>query len=454
MAFLGFYTRYWADDYCYAALFENSDFFDANISAYLTITHFASNRFSLTFFSGIFEFFGMNFIRFLPLLSIFSLFIAIFLLLSEIKNIIKFSYSKIYNLFFSELLVFFCLYLAPNRFQILYWRSGMLPYLAPIIFGTFSIFVFLTSLNKKEHKFILQFVLFFLCFFTGGFSETGIAPFLLIYLFFLIFSLINIKTIKTSFRINHLLSASSGFLGYIIAFILLICSPPNRLRMVNSEQTYNLFILLQRSITFSFDFIIDKFSSIPIPITIFVCIFFCLGVLLKVNNQTINFKWYVILFLTAWAFSITLIAASFAPTVFAQSAYPELRAQIFAMYVLLFLLAFIAILTGQYFYVLFSARFITKVQTLSLIILLLLSFYSIKAFGNTYPSLRIFHNRAETWDRRVAFIQENKELNILDFQIKAIDSYAGVIELQPNPEFWINKCAAITFGVNSLWTDE
>lgn len=459
MAFLGFYTRYWADDYCYAALFNSHGFIEAITSSYFTVTEFASNRFSLTLFSGISELFGFNFIRLLPMIMIFIWFVSIFLLLSELIKILKLPLPTSQILFFTSVLVFFSLYLAPNRFQILYWRSGMLPYLAPVILSTLMHYVFLKSLNINRSRCFIYIILFFGCFLVGGFSETGITPQIILFSTLLVVSKFNIRSINNYFVNKPIYSILFCLSGYIFAFILLLISPPNKLRMVNSNQTYNPITLISKSFTFTQDFIVDMFKSYPVPIFTLLVIFFISGIFFYIENSTslkkeLHPKLVISSFLIPIIFTYVLLAASIAPSVFAQSAYPEFRALIVATSILLLFYAFVSWIAGKYFSYVLKRIFPTMNNIFLLSIIMLFSLYSVKATLNLIESFPVYKQRAEQWDRRVAFIEHNKKDGILNFQVKGIDSYAGVVELQTDSSFWINNCAAETFGVNSLWTDE
>jgi hypothetical protein len=459
MAFLGFFTRYWADDYCYAALFKSYGFIEGNILSYLTFTKFASNRFSLTIFSGVSELFGIYFIRLLPLIVIIFWLVSIYLLSSEVLKIINLPISNNQIILLNSVLVFFILYLAPNRFQILYWRSGMLPYLAPVVLSTLMFFIFLKSLHTNRYRWIIYFILFFGCFMAGGFSETAITPQITLFLILLFVSIFNIKGINNYFINKPYYSIIFCLLGYSIAFILLLASPPNKLRMVGSNQTYNSITLIAKSFTFTLDFIIDMIKSNPIPIFVFLSIFFVSGIFFFVENATAIKKENkifpsVLSFLCPIVFIFVLISASIAPSVFAQSAYPELRALIVATSILFPLSAFLSWNAGMSFGDALKKRFPSMNGVFLLSIVMLFSLYCIKAASNISASFPVFELRAEQWDKRVAFIEQNKESGKVDFQIKGIDSYEGVFELQTDSNFWINQCAAETFGVNSLWTDE
>jgi hypothetical protein len=57
-AYLGIFTRYWQDDYCYNADFQRLGLI-GTLKGYTYITTYASNRLSLTFFSGLFYYLGV-----------------------------------------------------------------------------------------------------------------------------------------------------------------------------------------------------------------------------------------------------------------------------------------------------------------------------------------------------------------------------------------------------------
>jgi len=169
------------------------------------------------------------------------------------------------------------------------------------------------------------------------------------------------------------------------------------------------------------------------------------------NNQLCHI---ILSFLFPIIFTFVLISASIAPSVFAQSSYPEFRAMIVATSIMFPFYAFLSWNTGKYFGYTLKNKFTPLTGVFLLTIIMLISLYCIKATLNISASFPVFELRAEQWDKRVAFIEQNKKSGILNFQVKGIDSYAGVFELQKDPGFWINNCAAETFGVNSVWTDE
>src|SRR5512132_4418584 len=79
-AYLGFYNRYWADDWCYNADLKQLGFW-GTIKGYTYITTYASNRYSLTLFSGLFYALGLLGVQIMTLAVIASWALGLFFIL-------------------------------------------------------------------------------------------------------------------------------------------------------------------------------------------------------------------------------------------------------------------------------------------------------------------------------------------------------------------------------------
>ncbi|MDO9301482.1 MAG: hypothetical protein Q7T89_08860, partial [Anaerolineales bacterium] len=136
LAYLGFYNRYWADDWCYSADARALGTIPATLQYFEPDnTGYSTNRYSLTFFSALTEntlgMFGNQLIATLTILLWLG---GLFWTGRNLSRLLKpIPTSAI--LLAAGLLLFYNLYLSPQRFQILYWRSGVLPYSAAIVFG-------------------------------------------------------------------------------------------------------------------------------------------------------------------------------------------------------------------------------------------------------------------------------------------------------------------------------
>lgn len=130
-AYLGFYSRYMADDYCLLVDLRFGDILTNSWNKYL----FKSNRFSNLFVLGFWELFPNN-TAFVPALHIILWVTGLTWLLSEVIKVFDLKVDFPVRLFAAETLALFSFFTAPNIFQILYWRPGQVSYLTPIVLFT------------------------------------------------------------------------------------------------------------------------------------------------------------------------------------------------------------------------------------------------------------------------------------------------------------------------------
>jgi hypothetical protein len=57
---------------------------------------------------------------------------------------------------------------------------------------------------------------------------------------------------------------------------------------------------------------------------------------------------------------------------------------------------------------------------------------------------------AETWDQRERQIRLQIDKGISQVDVTAHDSIHLILELGPDPDLWVNKCAARYYGIDSI----
>lgn len=67
-----------------------------------------------------------------------------------------------------------------------------------------------------------------------------------------------------------------------------------------------------------------------------------------------------------------------------------------------------------------------------------------------YTDIPYYQQRASLWDLRDEEIHQAEEQGTRDIQVRAIDSLAGISELQESPGNWINRCAAWLYGMETI----
>src|SRR5512138_3675146 len=173
-AYLGFYNRYWADDWCYNADLKQLGFW-GTLKGYTYITTYASNRYSLTLFSGLFYALGLFGVQIMTLIVIASWTLGLFFTLLNLQTLLPYKFSRLQLGLITTAIVYYSIFLVPHLYQSMYWRSGLLPYTAVIALGIWT-FVLIaqqaTHPTNSAARMVLTAVITFL---AGGFSEAGAA---------------------------------------------------------------------------------------------------------------------------------------------------------------------------------------------------------------------------------------------------------------------------------------
>jgi hypothetical protein len=93
---------------------------------------------------------------------------------------------------------------------------------------------------------------------------------------------------------------------------------------------------------------------------------------------------------------------------------------------------------------------IKKMQSFVAFVIVMLCFYPMRGALVTLSSIPENQARAQAWDARAASIEQEKAAGKQELIVKALDSYGRIRELSDNPKLWVNKCAAVYYGVQSL----
>ncbi len=451
-AYLGYFTRFWQDDWCYNADFQRLGFF-GTLNGYKDITTYASNRFSLTLFSGLLYYLGVLGVQILPGLVIVSFLGTNYWLIINLQRIYKREYSKFFALITAMALVFITIYIAPDRFQSFYWRSAILPYTFPLIFFILLIAIVssrFTNPSKNKKWYIPS--IFIISFLGSGFSEaggafifTGLAILFLFIYWKRTFLLINIfKELLTSVGV--------GLFSSFSALVIMALSPANTPRQISYSEPSSFFETISLSIEFGFDFVIDSLKSYPLPHLILFILIFTISFLLndQKNQMVPSFKLLIKRLLIVLVISVSLIIALQAPSAYIERNPPAERTLVISRWVFLLLICSAAWLVAEYSRVLLKNK---KYLLVMVLFLILATFYISRAIFQTidYYQPR-FERIASAWDERDDLIRSQKARGVEIIYVRAIDSQylgGGILEWYPQPN-WVNMCAAEYYQVKEI----
>lgn len=446
LAITGLFSRYQADDYCFSSSLIQYGYFGGLRDWYMA----NSNRFSAMLVIGLLDPFKVAGMQALPAVLIAGLAGGMYTLLHQLRQASGWTVKKMDLFLMATLAAFFTVYTAPDRFQSFYWRSGSVTYTLPVVLGLFLV-ALLVRQDRRElsrSQMILNTAILYLCsVLLGGFSETTAA-------FFTVFfggTFILVWLFSTASKRTRRLTASGAVLaGLITAMVIMFLSPANALRLEVTRQTTQPLQLIYLSFRFALGFIVNTLQEAPLPFLVTGAAAFLLGRLGKWENLPGNYKR---LFWMIPAGVLILTMAVCAPSAFGQSSYPELRALLPARWIF-------TSATATWFYLLgfafqqqrlkdpkFNAKISKRWIALALIVI---SFYLMRATLAVLQDVTPYQQRAQAWDERAAFIAGEKAAGNTDLVVAAYDSPGRIRELSVNPKVWVNRCAAVFYGVERI----
>ncbi len=445
--YTGTFSRYQADDYCFSHSIIQNGYFGAISDWYDT----TSNRFSTMIVIGLIDPMRVVGMKILPGALITGMVAGLYLLLNKIRILIGLKIGKSESFILAAMATFFTIYAAPDQFQSFYWRSGSITYTLPVVILPFLLTLLIQFIPKcvtSLSKCLYGIVLFILFFFNGGFSETTAAfqatilGILILWVYFR-----NAKETKNT----NLILLFSAIAGIIAAMVIMILSPANAARLKNMPETPGLIKLIYLSFRFAAGFIVNTIESSPLPLAVNYILAFVLAFLGKWDAiSTKKWRWLL------WAIPLAafmLVVAVCAPSAYGESAYAEARAFLPAHWILIIAGTTWFYLMGIIYQQWRSTKHnfqIKKAQSLTAVIVVLLCFYPMRGALVTLGNIPNYEARAKAWDERAAKIEVERSAGHLEVEVQALDSYGRIRELSDNPKLWVNRCAAVYYGVQKI----
>jgi len=449
-AYMGIYNRYWADDWCYNADFRELGFIET-LKGYTYITTYASNRYSLTLFSGILYFLGVLGAQIMSPVNIVILTISLYGCMINIKKIAYISIPNMALVIFAFITIYYTIYLAPHLYQSVYWRSGSLPYFEPVVIGVLIFALITYQGTRHKPSMLLTTIVFLLAFLAGGFSEAGCA------------TLITALTLYIGFAWffknqpwanNSFVTAVIALCSSLSAMIVLISSPTTAHRIALYGNQANFIDLPFLIIRFSFDFVKFSFMDLPLPHIAITGLSFLLGyTLYSPNEYKLQTRTTLIVILIILMVAFAIIASSFAPSAYIEKTPPHPRTRIIPRFVLTLGLVFIGWILGG-----LTRKIIQLKQFYWLVVLgtMIVGLYTLRSVFFTSLNIPVYSERAVAWDKR----EEKIKAAIADGEdtiyITAIDGLpvGGIRDFDTKghgkPGYWINVCAARFYNVTAI----
>ncbi len=434
----GLFTRLWADDYCFSGIYVEYGFLGGLAHLYNHI----SNRFSAYLFSALTDWISWQSIRFIIPLVIPALLAGLIIFFRKIFIVASKREQWLTYLLFGQIVLFFTLLQAPNLDQGVYWRSGMSHYFLPLIPYVFLVkWALFPDKIRKWH--IVP--IFLLAFLSAGLSES--------------YASLQAATAVLILLRNVVFPGRKERLGLEISIIILFASliavgimaaaPGNQRRLVVVQRIPDIQSFVFLSFKYAADFIWYSLRGFWLPNFILLGISFFLSFLfLRNNGGDKAMRWELAEIFSLLIFGYLLVVSITAPTVFVMTAYPENRVLMLARFVMVGITALLGMSAGNLLRNVWIEN--RTFRFVSFIFLIAFSLYPLRTLPAIHADLVQAQKRAQAWDERHQEIMMQIAEGKGHLVVTALDAFSEIAEMSEAPPFWVNRCAAQYYGVESI----
>jgi hypothetical protein len=449
-SYYGIFSRYLADDFCTAGQFKAQGFIHSMLFWRLTW----SGRYSFYFFINITHWIGQWITPYLTAITIVVWLSVLYLLMREVLQIIQVSNARLPTLFLASIILFSTLSGTPDIYQSLYWQTGLVTYVSPLLLLTVYGVLFLNKISNDTQTSWKEMALSTgITFIAGGFSETyATVQFVALLAFVvMVYLLVNGKA-----RRSGLLFLNSGLVGAGVALILIVTAPGNAGRMSFMPTRLAFPELVYLSLSHTFFFTKISFYNNPIPSLMALLAPALLALYLPIKKNpddpsTIKQSNKVISLLVGIPILVYLfIAGVMAPSYYATADHPPDRALITAQFILILAFTSWSLLLGIFYRWRFRKTTLHSPLILFFILVFLIAgtIISSQQILGGLPDAQMY---ASLWDARDLNIRQDIASGAAEISAASLPHISpGLAELSIDPGDWVNRCLASTYGLSKV----
>ncbi|HEX7394298.1 MAG TPA: DUF6056 family protein [Anaerolineaceae bacterium] len=456
LAYLGTFTRFHADDFCMAA-----DAAQFGLAGMLVKWYTAwTGRFMFILGTGFFSLGGPTLASWLPALAEAAWLALLSWAILPLIRRAQWPHPRLLAVASSGLALLVLFSATPNLFQSFFWQDGLVNYSLPLIGLTINAGIILRAWTSKSNLLAVVAAVFILAFVCGGFTEAFIAMQVTFFGLALL-AVFGIGRQEDSRRLCPILAAALA--GSLIAMLIVLAAPGNQVRQGAVGQAPGLV----RIITFSLHnaaFIIGKFFiQNPFWSLLAIGVPFLAGWVFSTPGSTQQIHWnpgelwrerWLRGFLSILLAVFILVTAACAPVVYALDAYPDDRAIIIPLFM---------IVTGGMCASALLGNGLRQGGILpdplekpaigraikAGLAAALLAAVAISLF-QTVQKVSDFQSYASAWDQRSAYLQQAVKNGRGDVTVVGLNARFGVSDLNADPDNWVNRCMANYYHITSL----
>jgi hypothetical protein len=410
-ASIGAFSRYTADDFCWGGILRTEGFFGSQVHWYTQY----SPRYAFTFLVNLTELAGPAIVPALPATAI-VVWLAILTWTWR-----QFGLATWRSLLLGEVATLATLQTAPDLSQSLYWQTGLLTYLLPLILATFLV----GWLRRDTHRWWAYAVTALVTFVAGGLSETYLIP------QNVAIALALLVAVDRKQRRVHLVLA---LLGGIAALVAIVASPSITSRVGGTPA--DLWLASSAAVATAAVQIIRLVRYFPHFILLAVAAPALLGPVLRVNRSSLVIVTIGVL--------VTLPFCYF-PSFYAQNGNPPSRSLIVPGAILIGYLLFWGVALHQW-----TPRWVAEPRRA--IALTALALIPLATAAISLPQQGQAATYARLFDAEDQQIRASRDAGQTDLLVPALPTNLGEDFVTANRGDWFNMCVARYYGVGSIAT--
>lgn len=455
--YLGSFSRYMADDYSAPQMIRRHGFLGAQISSYQGWT----GRFSFTFVADFFALIGQATPPFLPGLLLSLWFAGAVWAIYQICSLAgRISWARV--VLFAAFLIFATLETAPNVSQSLYWQTGALTYVAPLI--PFSFYVGVVARGVRDWQSYVLYKFGLLCagiltFVAGGFSDA----YVVLQSCGLILFIVAVEIaagVDFKPRVRPFLIV--GLVGSLLALTIVAVAPGNSVRLTYFPKLLGGWDILTLTVRYSVGFIAKQVLTHPLVYLLSLAL--PLLIVLRNFSRVTEPRWdrrlctWILLSTPVAVF--LLIMSCIALGVFAMSTMVPERARILLSMVLVCGTMIWSCVAGEYLaqdLLVVTSKVRQIIRATAAVTLLLLTVSPLISFFSNLAIRDKARSYAADWDRQDSELKAAQQNGVADLQVKQIGDFQSRIgkgpcdlHLRTDPTFWINRVTAGYYGIRSV----
>jgi hypothetical protein len=426
-AFIGSFARYTADDYCWAGVLRANGFLRAQTLWYTGY----SPRYAFTLLVNLAELAGPAIVPALPALAIAVWLATLTWMFAQFKIRLGRVSTTTSALLLAAAVVLGSLQTAADLPQSLYWQTGMLTYLLPLVLGTFLIGWIRRAIDRHRLELWALGISGLVTFVAGGLSETYLIPQNVALTLALLVCVLVARGTVREVASRHLVAALAGG---VLSLLAIVVAPATTYRVGGSPA--DLWLASSAAIATGAYQVLRLARYFPLTGLL------CLGLpaVLGTGHARIERRWFL---LVSTCVAITLPFCYF-PSFYAQNGNPPARSLIIPGAILIGYLTF----AGYSF-----KELLQRIPEPTRVVLAVaLAVVQVGVAASLPEQAVAARQAAARWDMTDQQIRASRDAGQADVTVPPQPPYLGENFVTSDRENWFNVCVARYYGVRSIAT--